>query len=140
MLDLPRKEATLDVDTGIGGVVFTMATLTDEELFELLAEDQRPAEAVAGNGGKPGEVVIRIQRDRIPAAFAANVRGAKGLQIDGEDFDPSNQEHLRAVKPLMKAAAVTRLVQYEINIPKAVRKNSKAPAGRSRKDTTPSGA
>lgn len=132
MLDLPIKQAEIEVET-LGGVTFRMATLTDEQVMELVA-------AEAGVKTEGERVLLHMAKDRIGAIFDANVRGAEGLSVAGEPFDARKAEHRRAVKSFMKAACVQALLRYEFTIPQELEKNSPAPAGRSPKGSTRSEA
>lgn len=132
MLDLPLKEQELEVKAM--GVTFRVATLTEEQLYRVL--DERPGRVIRALENGNVELSLRLRRDEFARTFAETVRSAD-LTIAGQPFDPTNEAHLLAVKPGMKAGCVQEQVHYEMTLPKAVRGNSKAPVAPSRKASTP---
>lgn len=130
MANLPKRSSfiTVEIDGADGDERLRVATLTDDQITELLD----------GSGVRvEGEQVqTTLSTTRLLELFKKQLRGAEDIQVDGEEFDPGDPEHVEALPLRWKLQAASELMQ-DAMMDEGTGKGSVAPDARSTGATTP---
>lgn len=132
MQNLPKKKQILPVQSeDYEGVTMRLRTANAERIFKMMDDVgltlDDVASGVAEVGPSSASHLIRLFRERIV--------GIDGLQIEGEPFNPEDDEHMASLPVEMMMEGAAELITYPF-ITEAMGKDSAEPEPHSPKAST----
>lgn len=137
MVNLARRKKQINVEIpGEQGVTLTVETLSQSEYSEAVGDAM--AQQVSRQGQMEEETEIPLGKliASITRFAHQKIVDADGVTVEGEDFNPANEEHLDALPGQWMVAVANELAQ-EATISDAEGKDFVEPEKPSTTDTTP---
>lgn len=136
MVNLARRKKQIDVEIPGEDVTLTVETLSQPEYSEAVGDAMAQQVSRQGELDEEAEIPLGKLISAITRFAHTKIIDADGVTVEGEDFNPANEEHLDALPGQWMVAVANELAQ-EATISDSEGKDSAAPDEPSTTDTTP---